>query len=220
MVKPMPARASQLEDPRREPLVDALALQQGVTRLERRELDRDAGARVHCCALLTGEHLDRVRVGIEVALRVGLGAGAFAEHIEGAQRESGLGAGTLEGRVDCLADDERLPEQVHRLPQRRAHDRRDHWLGEGRRGDLPTELRRHLGQQPAGRAQQRKAGSQQQVGITRHAGGTHGGEALGDQLVGTLGVGRAQQRLRQTHERLALGAVERELLEHPLDQRA
>ena len=43
-------------------------------------------------------------------------------------------------------------------------------------------------------------------------------ETLGDQLVGARGIGRAQQRLRQAHQRFALHTVERELLEHPLDQ--
>jgi hypothetical protein len=68
-------------------------------------------------------------------------------------------------------------------------------------------------------AEQREAGSQQQVGIARNAGSAHRCEPFGDQLVGAPGVGRAQQRLGQAHERLALGAVERELLEHLVDQR-
>jgi len=168
---------------------------------------------------LRPQHLDRVRVGIEIALGVRLGARALAQHVEGAQRQLRLRAGAGQRRIDGLADDEGMTERLHRLAQCGAHDGRDHGLGDACSGDLPGELGGHLGEQPPGGAEQREAGAQQDIRVAAHPRVANGGETLGDQLVGALRVRCAQQRLRQAHEGSALRAVERELLEHAVDER-
>ena len=108
---------------------------------------------------------------------------------------------------------------MHRLAQRRAHNGGDQRFGNTRSGELAGQFPGDIRQHAAGHAQQRKPGTQQKIGVARHAGGAHGREPLGDQLIGALRIRRAQQCLGQAHERLALRAVERELLEHGVDER-
>ena len=167
---------------------------------------------------LARQHLDGVGVGMEVTLRVRLGARALAEHVKGAQRKFRLAGAAGERGLDGVADDEGVPEQLHRLAHGGAHDRRYQRRREVGRGELPRELRGDVRQQAPGGPEQHEPGAQQQCGVAGHARGAHRGQALADQLVGALGVGRAQQRLGEAHERLALGAVEGELLEHLLHQ--
>ena len=174
---------------------------------------------MHGSRRLTAEHLDCMRVRVEVALRVRFGARAFAQHVEGAEREPGLGAPARERRIDRLADDECMSQELHRLAQRRPHDRGDHGLREARGRELARQLRRHLGQESPRRAEQREPGPQQQVAVTRNPRAAQRRKPLGDQLIGALRVGRPQQCLCQAHEGLALCAVERELLEHAVEER-
>jgi len=168
--------------------------------------------------VLTLQRRDGVGVGVEITLRVRFGARTFAQHVVGAQRELWIGSAARERRVDGLADDEGVAEELHRLSQRCAHDRGNHRPREARGGEFAGQLTQDVRQQPAGGPEQGKTGAQQQVRIPRHTGVADGGEALGDQLIGALGIGGAQQCLGEAHERFALRAVERKLLEHPLHQ--
>ena len=99
---------------------------------------------MHRPGSLLAQGPDRVGIGIEVALRVRVGAGALAQHVEGAQGESGLAVAARQRRINRLADNERMPQQLHRLTQRRAHEGGDHRLGEAGGGKFPGQFRGHL----------------------------------------------------------------------------
>src|SRR5439155_23960479 len=76
--------AGKLQQLRRELLEDARARDRLEARMQRRELDRDAGpVRKGIVAGRGPDRRDGGRVGVEIARRVGAGAGAFAQHVEG-----------------------------------------------------------------------------------------------------------------------------------------
>ena len=116
-------RPRQLEDHRDQLGHHPRALRRLVARVQRRELDRDAGS-VGQGGVAGGaaDRLDRLGVAPAVGLGVGRGAGAFAEHVEGiAVEPAGRARGALEGGLDRLAEHEMVAHQPHRLPRRRAH---------------------------------------------------------------------------------------------------
>ncbi len=73
----------QFDQPRHQLLEHALARHRFVARMQRRELDRDAGPLRQCrVAGLRADGRDRAGIGVEIFVGVGRGARALAEHVE------------------------------------------------------------------------------------------------------------------------------------------
>ena len=126
---------------RRELGVDPLALGELVARMERGELDRDRRRRLRRRVALgarrAADRLDRLRVGLEVAVGVGHRQRRLAEHVEGiAVARVYAVAGALERLVDRAPHDELVAENPHRLAHRGAH----HGLADARH-EVPDEAR-------------------------------------------------------------------------------
>jgi hypothetical protein len=183
----------------------ALALGVLVAGEERGELDRDAVAafRPHRgVALAPRDGGDRVQVAGLVALGIGLGAGALAQHVVGkAQLRLGLAllVGLGLGLLDGAAQHELPAQQLDGAHRGRHHAARAQ-PGQQAAGfaRLGQELLRH------GQRGGRQAGQHAAAAVT-------GAEVGPAELVGRQGhrglhIGHPQQGLGQAHQGQALGA--------------
>ena len=123
-----------LDQPRHQLRHHAAAAHGLKARMQRGELDRDAGPVGQ--GPFTGggaDGVDRARIGIEIARRIIGGARAFAEHVERiarCARRCRLGASPGQRGFDRLAEHEMAAHQPHRLPRGGAHGRHAQPLGE------------------------------------------------------------------------------------------
>ena len=186
--------ARQLAQPGEQLTHDTRALCFLEARMEGRELDGD---RVRCA-----HRADGVRVKLHVALRIGRGAGGFAEHVVGMHIGRALGA-AAHGVVDGFGEHELLGKNAHRLAHRGAHHRlakaRDDVL-EWRGLVVPARELAREEQGPVGGArEQRVVAARRPVALR---------ELIAQQRIGGRRVGDAQQRLGDAHERDAFGRGE------------
>ena len=204
--------------PRRQLLPDAGFLHRLVARRQGRELDGDAVAGFRTLPALGLAHLlDGLGVDALVALGVVVGAGALAQHVEGA--EVALLLRPLQRRLDVAAEHELLAHDAdgrgHRLP--------DHRLAEPPGQAAHEAAQVALGvlvniDQVAGQHQPPGGGvDEQAVGLAEVAGPVGRADLLGDEAVLGVLVRRAQQGLGQAHQRQALAGAQRELLQEALD---
>ncbi len=175
--------------------------------------------RVDRCRTGRGNGLDGGGVRIQVTARVRIRARAFAQHVEGAEREIGFAGAALECLGDVAADDELAAHDAHRAAQRQPHHRLAQApleraepaarIAADLRGQLDEAPRQH---QPPGRGihEQRVRAA----GVCRPVAA---GELLGDQPVGGLIVRDAQQRFGEAHERDAFLVRETELLQEAVE---
>ncbi len=185
------------------------------TRMQRGEFDGDAGP-IGQRAIVGGaaDRFDRAAVGIEIALRVGGGARAFAEHVEGIARR----AGRMRPRqcsFDGLAEHEMAAHQPHRLPCGGAHRRNAQPFCQSPDRSLRgfaglNHACRHA-QRPGRRIDQEGAG----FGLVAHEVAL--AELVLDELVGGAAIRYPQQGFREHHQRQALLGGERKLAKHVLD---
>ena len=113
--------ARQLHHTRRELPQHALARDRLVARMQRRKLHRNTRTvRQFRVAGGQADRVDRARVALEVALRVGLRARALAKHVVGVA-EFAVRGGAAERFFDALSEHEMRAEQPHRLSRRGAH---------------------------------------------------------------------------------------------------
>jgi len=194
---------------------DALLLHRLITRAECGKLDRNAmpvlgrGTRRARAA----DRLDRVRIDGLVPLGIGRGARTFAEHVERTGIAFLLRA--LQRRFDSAAEHELL---AHHL-DRGAHRLADHGFADAR--GQPLEPAAEIGlrilvdiDQLAGEHQPPGRGIHEQaVRLAEMARPIGRSDFLGDQAVARLGIGRAQQRFGEAHQRQPLARAEGELLE-------
>ncbi len=198
----------------------AFHLRAAVTRVQCRQLDRDAGALVDAAAgRRRADGVDRLFVGVEVGLRVLRGHRRFAEHVVGVAKALGLAAaGVAQRLLDRLAGDELLAHQAHR----HVHAAADQWLAATaddaaqRRAQAHVAVRGHqlAGEQQApggGVDEQRLAAAQVRLPVAA-------ADLVADQRVAGRRVGNAQQRLGQAHQRHTFLRAERELLQQALHQ--
>lgn len=183
----------------------AVALRVLVARMQRAELDRDTvvalGRGGGIGAL--GDRGDGAGVALEVAQRVLVGARALAEHVV-AEAQGGLlavrGTGFVHRLGDGLAQHELPAQQLHRAQRGGDHGARtEPGHQAGRMVGLGQEALRH---RDRGRRQARQRG----IGRALEIGAP---ELVGRERDGGLGIGHAQQRLGQAHQREALGARDR-----------
>ncbi len=91
-------------------------------RMQRRQLDRDAGpVRQRVVAGPGPDGVDRRRIGGQIARRILRGAGAFAQHVEGVAPARRPGA--AQRLLDGLPEHEMGAQEPHRLAGRGAHHR-------------------------------------------------------------------------------------------------
>ncbi len=181
-----------------------------ITRMQRRELHRDTGCRKNIVtrgARRRADFADRRVVGFEIPACIGLGERRLTEHIE----RVAVGLVALRDRaLQCFlyraAHDELVPHDAHRLAHCRTNNRftgatRD--LGEHLRrvhARRFVDLQQLAGQHEApGRRvdEQRLAGAEMLFPSCSR-------NLVGNQAVGGIGVGYAQQGLRDAHEQYAL----------------
>ena len=160
-----------------------------------------------------GHALDRAPVRREVALRIGLGTRALAEHVvaEAQQRlRAALVVGLVHRLVDVAAEHELPAEQLDRAHRRGHHRVRAESLEQ-------AGLAVGLGQESLGHRNRtgRQAG---QHAVRAVAMGVELGlaELVGGERDGGLGIGHTQQGLGQPHQRQSLGAGDRVLAQQRL----
>ncbi len=183
-----------------------------VARVQRAELDRDAVVLARCMLGIgrARNRRDGVLVTRQVPQRVGVGAGALAQHVE-TEAQVGLALARrrrlLHALLDGLAQHKLAAQQLHRT-QRGGHHGLSTELGHqaGLVARFGQELLRH-GDRGGRQARQSRIGCPIEVGAS---------ELVGGQGNRRLCVRHAQQRLRQSHEGQTFGAGDRVLLEQAL----
>ena len=190
-------------------------------RMERGELHRYGASAARVAARIAplrrcANGGNRLRVRVEIALRVGACAGAFAQHVERIPPLAPLARQrALERVADGLADDEMRTHDAHRLPRRDAHSRRAdaaHEASERARGrlarahDAPGERQRPHG--CAGDCAVAPQDVMRPVALP---------DLVLDEQVRRRLVGNAQQRFRQHHQRDALGGRQGEFVQEVFD---
>ncbi len=168
-----------------------LILRHLVARVERRQLDRNRmSARRHLA-----DRADRPLVGAEIALGVREGARRLAEHVE-ACREAGILflVHAPDGFVDGPAHDEYLAHQLHRSAHRLADERLARAGNQALQG---TRLLAAADQSPADQQPPGRRVNQRGMRLAAMRLPVRIAELIGDQLVGSLRVGHAQERLGQ-----------------------
>ncbi len=185
--------------------------------MQRGQLDRDAGP-IGQRTIVGGvaDGVDRGGVGIEIALRVGGGARAFAEHVEGIARRGGrMRPRPRQRGFDGLAEHEMAAHQPHRLPGRGAYRRSAEPLRQppdrALRGLAGLNHARRHPQRPRRRVDQKRAG----FGLVVHKVAL--AELVLDELVGGAGIRHPQQGFGKHHQRQAFLGGERKLPQHVLD---
>ncbi len=207
--------ACELDQPRHQLRHHAGVAHRLEARMQRGEFDGNAGPFGQgTAARAAADRVDRGGIGIEIALRVLGGARAFAEHVEGIARGGGR-MHARQRRLDGFAQHEVAAHQPHRLPRGGAHRGRAEPLGE----PADRALRRLAGLDHPRRQAERPG-----RGIDQEGGGfglvmdeVAFAELVLDELVGGAGIGHAQQRFRQHHQRQPLLGREREFAQHVLD---
>ena len=156
-----PRQQAERLQPRQQFRADALPLAARVARVQRRQLDRDAGALVDAApAGRLADGVDRLLVVAVVASRVGRGGGGFAEHVVRVSEPSSLLLAAVGQRLaDRLAANELLAEHPHGHVDALADQRF------AAPGDQPGQRRRQA-RFAAGRGQ--PAGDQQAPGRGVH----------------------------------------------------
>jgi hypothetical protein len=210
-------RAGEIEETRNEFAKDAVVLDRLVARMERRQLDRDAWpCRKRAGSGRPADRLDRIGVLIEVALRVGSGAGAFTKHVVGMAKAALLHCAGASKRVaDGFPEHKMVAEDPHRLARRRAHRRLAKPLDQSGK----DALRRVAGLNDAARDTERpdRRGDEQLLPVAGMVVPVSAAELVLDQPILCRRIRHPQQGLRQHHEGKALPRRERELAEEILE---
>ena len=211
--------ARQRDELRRQLRQHPLALRAAEARMQRRELHRDARPAEHAPAIRrAADRVDRGVVRDVIALGVGAGHRRLAQHVVRKRVAARLAvAGVGQRLVDRPPGDELAAEQAHRevdaladqrlaaLAQQRGHRLLQRSLA-ARLDDLPGDEqtpRRRIHEQRRRRPDVRRP--------------VAAADLVPDQPVARRGVGDAQQRFGQAHQRDAFAAVQRELEHQRVD---
>ncbi len=196
----------------------ALVLGAAVARVQRRELDRDAGAFIDATAMGgLADRVDGLLVGRQVFLCVVLGQCSFAEHVVGVAEALGLeAAGVGQGFGDGFAGDELFAHQAHghvdALADHRFAALADDAAERGRQARLVVGGDQLAGQQQApgrGVDEQRRAVAQVRLPVA-------GADLVADQGVTRPFVRDAQQGFGQAHQGHAFLGGQGEFLQQAL----
>ena len=176
--------------------------------MQRRQLDGDGRSRAAVADALAAHRLDGALVVTEILVGIGQGQGGLPQHVVGVGVAllAGLAA-RLEGFLHVAPQHELLAHDLHGGVHGGSHHR------------LP-QLVDHAAQQVGRVAVQLLvqlddlAGQHQPPGGGRPVGA---GELVLDQGIGGLGIGDAQQRLRQAHQDDPLLGIQAVLLQEGID---
>ena len=185
--------------------------------MQRGELHRDARpVRQRLVAGGLADGVDRVGVGFGVALGIVLRPRAFAKHVERVAEQAALsGAGAVQRLADGLAQHEMAAEHPHRLPRGSADGGNADALGERAQDALRRLARLDHARRDAERPGRR--GDEECVRAGLVVDEVALADLVLDQPVRGGGVGHAQQRFGEHHERQALAARQRILAQQLLD---
>ena len=158
--------------------------------------------------------VDRLGVGVEVALRIGLRPRCFAEHVETGGKALVLRLPhALERFVDGPTHDEDFAHHSHRrahaLPNERLAGARDQ---AAQRSGLPFADQRAADHQPPGRRI-----DQSGIGFAGVAAPIRLAQLVGDQEISRLGIGHAEKRLGKAQQRHAFGRAQLIFLQELVD---
>ncbi len=199
----------------------AFARRAAVARMQRGQLDRDAGTRADVRVARVRaptDDLDRVPVRREVALRVGGRQRGLAEHVVRIAIAAAPRVATVVDRVaDRLAGHELPPEHPHRevdaLADQRLAAARDE--ARQRRRQPACAVRRD---EPAGHDETpRRRVDEQRRALADVCVPVAAADLVADQRVARRRVRNAQQRLGEAHQRDALVGRQRELAHQRVD---
>ena len=199
---------------------DAAALGADVARVQGGELDRDAGTGERGIAGGgAADRLDGLAVVVEVAVGVGGGHGAFAQHVVGvAEAARFSGASAVYRLIDGLAKDEMLTHQAHGEIERAADDGLATPLQDGSQRAGEAGLAGGGGER-AGHQQAPGGGVDEQRRAAAEMGAPVGApDAVADQGVAGGGVRGAEQGFGEAHQGDALGARQRVFSHQCLDR--
>ena len=198
----------------------ASALRAAVARVQRRQLDGNARPADHAApGAGRANGVDRLLVAGQVACCIVGRQRGFAQHVVAVAKALRLvRAGVLQRLANRFAGDELLAHHAHGHVHRLA-DQRLAALANQPRQRLAQRLFAVRGHQPAGNQQapgrrvdeQRRALPQVRLPLPA-------ADLVADQRVARGGVGNAQQRLGQAHQRHAFLRRQRKLLQQPLHQ--
>ncbi len=206
----------QREQARHHPALHGGELGRLIARVDRRELDPDAVAVLRRPGVAArGDRADRVGIRLGVALRIRVGACAFAQHVEAVAQQAVravVGLRPVQRLADVLAEHELAAQQLDRAP--------------GRHHRLGAQALQQAGARAGGRVAVLRAASSWTArwpALTRWlisawswppwvcAAKPAWPSWSAGQRHRRFGVGHAQQRLGQPHQRQPLGAGDRVL---------
>ncbi|MCY1219377.1 hypothetical protein D9M72_313510 [compost metagenome] len=198
----------------------ARVLRAAVARVQRRQLDRDARPAVHAAPVRgTADGVDRVFVGGAVAACVVGRERGLAEHVVRIAKALRLERARMRQRLaDGFAGDELLAHHAHRhvhaLADQRLAALADQPRERGRQARLAVrghQLAREQQAPGGGVDEHRRAVPRVRLPLTLR-------DLVADERVARVGVGNAQQRLGQAHQRHAFLRRQRVLLQQALHQ--
>ena len=197
----------------------ALPLGTAVARMQRRELDRNAGPFVDATALGgAADRMDRPPVGLHVLLGLRTRDGGLAQHVVGMAEALLLERAAVRQRlVDGLAGDELFAHQAHGEIDAGADQRLAALRDQARQGARQAALAAGRGQPPGQQQAPGRGVHEQRRAVAEMRTPVAAADLVADQRVARLVVGDAQQRLGQAHQRHALLAGERIFVDQPFD---
>ncbi len=173
--------------------------------------------RLRALAAALADGMDGVGIDLLIALGIGHGARAFAQHVEAAQPLLAIGA--LEGTANRAPDDELLTHHADgrgdRLTDDRLADPSRHAPKEARQ--VAPRILVNLDQLARQHQAPGRGVDEQAVGLAHVAGPVGRSDLLGDQPVTRILIGGAQQGLGEAHEGQTLARAQRELLQEAFD---
>ncbi len=197
-----------------------VGMEEGVLRMQRRQLDRDPGGSSDVAGRFPDQPVDRLVIVYPVALGIVVGHRDFTEHVEAVRQPArAFGRGALERLVDRPAIDELPAENAHRLQRRPA----DHRLAEAVNRALERAahaLLRLLGALEHFARQHQREGRRIDEGGRAFAhvfGPVDIADLVADQRIGGCRIGHAQECLGEAHQGDAFVGRETVLVEEGVD---
>ncbi len=197
-------------------------LQQRVARLQRRQFDGNARGLFGRAARRGGaDDVDGMFIRLEIALRIGLRARAFAQHIERTQPHVRFARAARQRLFDAAPDHEFTADDAHGSAHGQTHQGLAGFAGElshppggiGLDGGIQLE-------NAAGEHQSPGRGIDEQrlrlAGVGRPVAGS---QLFGDQTIRGGIIGNAQQRLSDAHERNAFLIRQSKFLQEGVEKR-
>ncbi len=179
--------------------------------MQRRQLDRDRVPRRR----IAPDRIDRTDIRLEVSLRIGVRPRRLAEHVEARGKALVLGAPhPLHRLVDGAAHHEDLAHHLHRRADRLPHERLARAADQAPQRPSRSLADQHATyHQPPGRRI-----DELRIRLARMRAPIRIAQLVRDQQIRGLGIGHAQERLRQRQQRDAFRRIEPIFLEelvHP-----